>query len=161
MINKAIKDSMEKKETLKKEINNPTLKQDLYDAIMYTNLSDVISKSDLKPEDISKLIDANRNVINTEEEIIVRVDLPGIKKENISTSLTESEMFLKATFNEEDVIGSSFYTNKEKEDCSIEKTIKFPEEVVPDEASAKFENGVLIVKAPKESVSNKISVKIE
>ncbi len=161
MLNKVIKEGLNKKEELERELDNEDLKKKVFNTVMYTNLSDIMEKTDLNKDHLSDLITGSRNVIETEEDIIVRIDLPGIRKENIKLSVTESKMNLKASFDKEDIFGSNFYTDSEKEECKINKTIRFPVEVLPKKTTASFENGVLIVKCPREDVKESITIDIE
>lgn len=91
-----------------------------------------------------------KDIIETDENIIVHVDLPGIKKEDIEIKLTESNLKIKANFDiTREIEHGSYITFHDKKSGVMRRSVRFPKKVVPEEAEATFENGVLRVEAPK------------
>jgi HSP20 family protein len=87
-----------------------------------------------------------KDIIETDDTIIVRVDLAGIKKENIELNLTDTKLKVKAEFEDEHL---EEMKGNNKRPTLIRRTVRFPKKVCPEEAEAKFENGLLSVEVPK------------
>ena len=57
-------------------------------------------------------------------------------------------------------MGGSFVTVKDRKTGYIKRTVRLPKKVIPEEASAKFENGVLKIEIPKQEKYEGISINI-
>ena len=86
------------------------------------------------------------DIMETNDEVIIVAETPGIEKEEINLRGTEKELEIKA--------GEKFY-----------KKLKLPVEVIPGEAKAHYKNGVLEVRLrrvkPKEDESSGTEIKVE
>ncbi|MEG3225483.1 MAG: heat-shock protein Hsp20 [Methanobacteriales archaeon Met13] len=102
-----------------------------------------------------------KDILETDESIIVHLVLPGINKEDINLNLTETKLKVKAKFDFEHNMGGSFVTVKDRKTGYIRRTVRFPKKVIPDEAQAKFENGILKVEIPKQEKDEGISIDIQ
>lgn len=100
-------------------------------------------------------------VHETAENIVVKVMLPGIKKSNLNLNLTESMITVEAKFNMENDIDGPIFSFKDKQTGIIKRRIKLPKKVIPQEAKAKLENGILKVEIPKLEKDEEFNVKIE
>ncbi|ADZ09274.1 heat shock protein Hsp20 [Methanobacterium lacus] len=103
-------------------------------------------KNDIEKTIVDYTFVPGKDIIETDDSIIVRVDLAGIKKENIELNLTETNLKVKADF-EDELVGEVRGNNRRP--TLIRRTVRFPRKVCPDEAEAKFENGLLTVEVPK------------
>lgn len=97
------------------------------------------------------------DVIDSPEEVVVYVDLPGTKKELIDLGVTEDTVTVKAKF--ERPAGS--YVLRERPETEMGRRVKLPAEVKPEQVKAKYEDGVLVVHLPKLIVVKPHSVPIE
>ncbi len=97
----------------------------------------------------------------TDESVIVRVVLPGVKKEDIDISITESTLKVKAEFDFEQSFKGIYISLSDFRKGKIKRTIKLPQKVMPEEAKANFENGILKVEIPKQEKEEKHKVEIE
>jgi len=95
-------------------------------------------------------------ITETAEEIIIRVDLPCVTKENIDLKCTEDTLTIRAKMAE--CIRLLQYDRKEMEFENYRKTIRLPSTVDPAKAKASFRSGVLEVRLPKKSYGNEISI---
>lgn len=102
-----------------------------------------------------------KTVEETPENIIVKILIPGIKKENIDLNITESQISLEANFTMEKHLKSNLISFKDKQEGTIKRKISLPKKVIPQEATAKLENGILKVKIPKLEKEKHFNVKIE
>jgi len=103
----------------------------------------------------------NMDVIETDDQIIVKTDLPGVKKEDINIELTENTISISAVFEEEIEVKEANFVKKERKYGEARREIRLPEKIKVEEAKAKFENGVLTVELPKVEVKKKQVLKVE
>jgi HSP20 family protein len=118
-------------------------------------------RSDLETKIVDYTFVPGRDIIETDESIIVHIALPGLKKEDIKLDLTEKYLKIEAKFDTEEDIHGAYVTLTDKKTGVIKRTIKLPKKVIPNESSAKFENGVLKVEIPKLEKEEKFRVKID
>jgi HSP20 family protein len=89
------------------------------------------------------------DVVETDDEIIVKTDLPGVKKGDINISLTEDSVEITAQFEEEYSEEDVDYIRRERNYGKTKKLIKLPAKVKVKNATAKFENSILTINLPK------------
>ncbi len=95
------------------------------------------------------------DVKENEKEYIVEADLPGVKKEEINVELNNDRLTISVARNEEVNEEGENYIRKERRSGSYSRSFHV-ENVIEDQISAKFENGVLSMVLPKrEKVVNK------
>ena len=80
----------------------------------------------------------NPEIIEEEENIIVKTDLAYVKKENININITEDWVEIMAKFE-----------NEKYKFKTYRKSIKLPVQINVKKAKAKFEDCILTVKLPK------------
>jgi HSP20 family protein len=103
-----------------------------------------------------------KDIIETDEDIIVRVDLPGIKKEDIDLKLTETNLKITANFDiTQEIEQGSYITFHDKKSGVMRRSVRFPKKVVPKEAEATFENGILTVEVPKVEKTESFTLEIK
>jgi HSP20 family protein len=90
------------------------------------------------------------DVVETDNDIVVKVDLPGVKKEDIVIDLTEDSLEIMAIFEDESEFKGDNFIKKERRYGESKRAISLPKMVKIEEARAKFDNGVLRVTIPKE-----------
>lgn len=103
-----------------------------------------------------------KDIIETDDSVIVHVDLPGIKKEDIELNVTEKRMKVKAKFDiTNEVEQGSYITISDRKSGYMRRTVRFPRKVIPEEAEARFEHDVLTVEVPKQEKeeSHKVEIK--
>jgi HSP20 family protein len=101
------------------------------------------------------------DVMESDDKIMVKTDLPGVNKEDINIELTEDRITISAKFEEELEVEDVNYIKKERKYGEAVRRVKLPAAVIVEEASAKFENGVLEVELPKIEVKQKFNVEIK
>jgi len=115
-------------------------------------------KNDIEKSIVDYTFVPGKDIIETDDSIIVRVDLAGIKKENIEINLTETKLRVKAEFIDEhfeDVKGNN------RRPTIIRRTVRFPRKVVAEEGEAIFKNGLLTVEVPKLEKKESFTVNIK
>jgi HSP20 family protein len=114
-------------------------------------------KNDIEKSIVDYTFVPGKDIIETDDTIIIRIDLAGVKKENIEINLTDTKLKVKAEFEDEhleDVMGYN------RRPTLIRRTVRFPKKVFAEEADAKFENGLLTVEVPKLEKKESFSVNI-
>lgn len=101
------------------------------------------------------------DMYQTDNEVVVKAALPGIKADEVQINVTGEVLTLKGETKHEEEKKEKAYHLREQRWGSFERSIALPTEVVADKAKADFENGVLTITLPKaEEVKPKsISIK--
>lgn len=100
------------------------------------------------------------NVYETDEEVVVKAELPGVKKEDLDVNIQDNTLTIKAQTREESEVKEESYYRRELRTGSFFRAVPLPVEVKEDNLKASYENGVLTVTAPK-AVEKKVGRKIE
>lgn len=88
-------------------------------------------------------------VEETAQEIVVRLELPGMEKENCRVTIEGNLLCLSGEKHFESETGDSTYHIMERAYGSFQRTIPLPRDVDSGKAEASYKNGVLIVRLPK------------
>jgi len=100
----------------------------------------------------------------TESDVILKADLPGVKKEDLAVEVTQEAITLKGETGEEREEKREGYYCSERAWGSFERVVPLPVEVKADQAKAKFADGVLKITVPKSEAAKAkqpVKVKIE
>lgn len=117
--------------------------------------SDFISTIRDRQEDFSKAISDYTtskplaDVVETDNDIIIKADLPGVKKGDVNVNLTETTVEITAKFEEEYKEEDVDYILRERNYGETRKIIPLPAKIKVKDVSAKFEDSVLTVTLPK------------
>lgn len=101
------------------------------------------------------------DVRETEENVIVKADLPGVDKDSISITSTDQHLEIEARDEHEVAEEGQNYFKQERQSKHYHRQISLPTLVEPDSAEATYQNGVLTVSLAKseESMGTDIEVK--
>ena len=118
------------------------------------DLDDDISMSAWKP-----LVD----IYETDEAIILKAELPGIKKEDVSVEVKDNVLTLKGVRTEEKEIKEKNYYRKERAFGTFSRAFNLQHRIQPDKIKARFKDGVLKIEIPKpeEEKPKQITVNVE
>ena len=101
------------------------------------------------------------DVVDRDDEIFVKAELPGLDKDNVEISMTSNSVTIKGSTKAEEKEEKGDYHRCEISQGSFSRTVSLPSEVDIDKAKAKFKHGVLKLTIPKVKVSKHKSVKVE
>ncbi len=101
------------------------------------------------PGNVGSFINASVNVSETEKELRIMAELPGVAEQDIDVSLDDDVLTIRGE--------KRFERKDEKEafhfvECSygtFQRSLRLPFQVDPKQVQAHFENGVLTVTVPK------------
>jgi len=100
------------------------------------------------------------DVKENDKEYIVEADLPGVNKEDINIELNNDRLTIAVERNEEINVEKENYIRRERRSGSFCRSF-YVENVLEDQVSAKFENGVLSIVLPKRERTPKKRNRIE
>ena len=89
------------------------------------------------------------DMYQTDNEVVVKVALPGIKADEVQLNVTGEVLTIKGETKQENETKEKAYHIREQRWGTFERSIVLPTEVVADKAKADFENGVLTITLPK------------
>lgn len=95
------------------------------------------------------------DVYETDKEIVVKANLPGVSKDNVEVIVTEDAITIKGQAKEETEVKEKNYYRRELNYGAFQRVIPLPVAVKSDEAKATFKDGILEIRAPKQEVSPK------
>lgn len=101
------------------------------------------------------------DVIDREEELLIKAELPGVDKKDINISIANNVLTLEATMAKEEKEEKSDYYRQEICRGSYRRSIQLPAAVKEDEAKATFKNGILELTLPKMEKTKRSTIKVE
>ncbi|GAB6056368.1 Hsp20/alpha crystallin family protein [Methanobacterium movens] len=118
-------------------------------------IEDVLSSIQTKTEDFGKKLSDYKtelqkpltDVIETENGLVVKMDLPGVKKEDIDLQMAEDQIIIKTFFEEKSE--EVKYLQKERSHGKTIRTLTLPFSIDVEKVKADFDNSILTIKLPK------------
>lgn len=100
------------------------------------------------------------DVIDRDDEILVRAELPGVEKNDLDISLTENTVTIKGSKRREEKEEKGDYYRSEIVEGEFLRTVGLPSMVDTDKAEASFKDGMLELKIAKLSKAKRRSIKV-
>ena len=107
----------------------------------------------------SKSLEPLAYLKETEDKVIITVDLPLVKKKDIKINLVDNVLEVDATMQRCIKFQRWGTIQRQCEFESFYKAIKLPSGVNTDQIKAKFEKGILIIEVPKKTKQYRIEIK--
>jgi HSP20 family protein len=101
------------------------------------------------------------DVYQTDDAVVVKSAIPGIKPEDIDISITGDTLTIKGETKVEEEVNEENYIRRERRYGSFCRSLALPLPVVTDKAAAEFENGVLTLTLPKAEEVKPKAIKIK
>jgi HSP20 family protein len=101
------------------------------------------------------------DVIDRENQVLVRAELPGVNKDDIEVSLTGHTVLIKGSTSKEEKEEEGNYYRRETMRGEFSRTVTLPADVDTEKASAKFKDGVLELTMPKSEKTKRRSIKVD
>ena len=89
------------------------------------------------------------DVYETDTELVVKAELPGVSKEDIELTFEDDRIMLHGESRHEEETREEGYHRREIRCGSFRRVVPLPVAVKQDEIAATFEDGVLTIRAPK------------
>ncbi len=100
------------------------------------------------------------DVIETKDDIQVKVSVPGFKPEDIDVAVTGDTLTIKGEVKAEEKQEEGNYLRRERHFGSFHRTLTLPASVTSEKAKAEFENGVLTLTLPKAEQARPKAIKV-
>jgi HSP20 family protein len=101
------------------------------------------------------------DVIDRDDEVVVKAELPGVEKKDLDVSVTETSVTIKGTTSHEEKEEKGDYYRCEISRGAYARTVALPSYVDADKAKASFKDGVLELTLPKVEKSKRRSIEIK
>ena len=89
------------------------------------------------------------NLYDDGESFVVRAELPGVAAADLDVQATAGSVRIKGERRAEPAAAGQSYQRRERDHGVFDRTIELETPIDPDKLSAKLENGVLTIVAPK------------
>ncbi|MHB9131687.1 MAG: Hsp20/alpha crystallin family protein [Armatimonadota bacterium] len=89
------------------------------------------------------------DVINHDNDIEVRAEMPGIDKDNIHVQATADSLMIRAEIRQQHEEKKEHYLRREMRMGTFQRIIPLPVEVKPSEVKASYKDGILDITLPK------------
>jgi HSP20 family protein len=89
------------------------------------------------------------DVYETDEKVVVTVELPGIKAEDVEVSVEDATLTVSGTRGFTSEVTEESYHRIERRYGSFSRAVSLPPQVDTGKVEARFEDGVLAVEVPK------------
>jgi HSP20 family protein len=107
-------------------------------------------------EELSPSVD----IMTEGDVVVVKAELPGMKKENIDVNLTKDTITISGEKRKEEKVEKKDYHSIERSYGSFKRSFSLPAEVETEKASATFKDGVLEIRIPKTEEAKKKEKKV-
>jgi HSP20 family protein len=94
-------------------------------------------------------------------DVVVKAELPGIKKEDIDITLTDNTIMIAGEKKKEKEIDKKDYYRWESSYGSFNRTFSLPAEVKLDKVKSIFKDGILEIRLPKTEEAKKKEIKLK
>jgi HSP20 family protein len=100
------------------------------------------------------------DMYETDDSVVVKTAIPGIKAEDIDVSITGDTLTVKAATREEEEIKRENYLRRERRFGSYCRSVTLPGGLEADKADADYNDGVLTLTIPKAEEARPKSIKV-
>jgi|APIni6443716594_1056825.scaffolds.fasta_scaffold336439_1 HSP20 family protein len=101
------------------------------------------------------------DMVETDEEVVVTLEVPGVDKEDIEISLTDDELYIRAKKPEEPSEEKECVHKRERSNDVFKRMIKIPASVKSEQSNATLSKGILKITFPKEIVATRTKIEVE
>ncbi len=95
------------------------------------------------------------DVYEDKDDVVIKAELPGLTKEDITVQVTDSTLTIKGEKKREEEIKESDYYSCERSFGAFTRAVDLPSDVKADQVKASFKSGVLEVRMPKTEEAKK------
>lgn len=101
------------------------------------------------------------DVIDREEEVVVRAEVPGVEKEHLDVSISERVLTIRGTSHREEKEEKGDYRRSEIVQGELLRTLTLPAEVDGTKAKATLKDGLLELTLPKLEAHKKQKIAVQ
>jgi HSP20 family protein len=101
------------------------------------------------------------DMYQTDNEVVVKAALPGVKADEVQINVTNDTLTIKGETKHEDEKKDKAWHIREHRWGAFERSIMLPTGVMPDRAKVEFENGILTITLPKSELAKPKTITIK
>ena len=103
------------------------------------------------------------DIFETDEGIAIQVDLPGVKKDDVSVEVKNNLLIIQGMRQVQSDVDEERYYRRERTCGTFQRSFALRNPIAPESIKAAFKNGVLTIRIPRpeEDKPKKISVSID
>lgn len=101
------------------------------------------------------------DIIDRPDHILIRAEVPGVKKEDLDVSVSDNLVTIRATTKYEEEKEEGEYFRREMSHGEYSRSVRLPADVDSGEARATFRDGILELSLPKTAPSKRRPIKVE
>jgi HSP20 family protein len=101
------------------------------------------------------------DIFETENELLLKADLPGVDMKNIDIHMENGTLALRGERKYENESKEGGFHRVERSYGSFARYFTLPETVDPEHVNADYKNGVLTVKLPKKEMAKPRQIKVQ
>jgi HSP20 family protein len=101
------------------------------------------------------------DLVSKPEAFVVKAALPGVKPDDIETTITGGTVTIHGRFHEEEKKEGEGYLYRELSRGEFRRTVQLPTDVKADAAEATFHDGILTLRVPKIAPIKPMEVKVK
>jgi HSP20 family protein len=101
------------------------------------------------------------DIYDSKENILVKAELPGLKKDEIEVSIENDQLVIKGEKKKDNQVKEDDYVKTERFYGSFYRTIQLPSSVHTDKVNAAYKDGVLSLTLPKKEEAKPKQIKID
>jgi len=101
------------------------------------------------------------DVYETDKDLIMKAEIPGVSKEDLNVYVDESTIRLSGQTKRNDEFKDDQIYRSERYYGSFSRTIPLPSEIDAEQVTAEYKDGILTIKAPKVEPSKTKSRRID
>lgn len=89
------------------------------------------------------------DVYETDAEVVVKAEVPGVDKKDLDISVTDTDVTIKGETRKDEEVREEGYYRRERRYGSFSRSVPLPGRVQTDKAKASFKDGVVEIRIPK------------
>lgn len=101
------------------------------------------------------------DIVETAHDVILRVELPGVQKEEIDIQIEGDILILKGERRFEKEVDQEHYYRMECSYGTFQRTFTLPRSIQKEKVQANMNRGILEIRLPKEAQERKIQVAVD
>jgi len=103
------------------------------------------------------------DLYDQKDRLVIKVELPGIKKEDVKITVEEDTLTIKGECKKEEEVSEKDYYFQERAYGSFSRTITLPASVEKDKVHAAYKDGIMTIDIPKskEAQTHEVEVEVE
>ncbi len=129
------------------------------DALRQLVESGWIMPRDLMPSAVAAVV-IPLDVVDTGPALVIQANLPGVKPEEVSITVTGNTLSIKGSLQEHEEFKGASYLRRERRAASFSRAVTLPVAVDAEHGEARFKNGVLTLTLPKAEAVRPKNIKI-